>query len=48
MNMINKVVNLAWVCNDCHIQVHSSDEIQVSDAKVQKKIEKFRAKLNEI
>lgn len=48
MNMINKVVNLAWLCNDCHIQVHSSDEIQVSDAKVQKKIEKFRAKLNEI
>lgn len=45
LSLINKVSNLAWVCDFCHRKIHSSMEIDVEDTKVKKKIEKFRDKI---
>jgi group II intron reverse transcriptase/maturase len=46
MDKINKVPNLAWVCRDCHQKIHSCHEPMNVDAKVKKKILKFREKLD--
>ena len=46
MDKINKVPNLAWVCRDCHQRIHSYYAPVNVDAKVKKKILKFREKLD--
>jgi len=44
---INKVKNLAWLCESCHRMVHSNGEIPPGlESKVVKKIESYRKKLN--
>lgn len=44
---INKVNNLAWLCESCHRMVHSNGEIPPGlGSKVVKKIESYRKKLN--
>ena len=43
---INKVKNLAWLCEPCHRMVHNGMIPPGLDAKVVKKIEKYRKKLN--
>lgn len=43
---INKVVNLAWLCEPCHRMVHNSPIPSCIDAKTVRKIEKYRKKLN--
>lgn len=48
INLVNKVENLAWVCDNCHKQIHSPKEIDSEDTKIRKKIEKFRAKLRNL
>lgn len=45
LSEINKVANLAWVCNECHNQIHSKAEITAEKTKTRKKIEKMREKL---
>lgn len=45
MDKINKVQNLAWVCRDCHKLIHNSPFPDTIDKLVQKKILKFREKL---
>lgn len=45
LNLVNKVTNLAWVCDWCHRKIHSSKEIDIEDVKIKKKIEKFREKI---
>lgn len=45
LNLVNKVANLAWVCDSCHRKIHSTKEIDVKDSKTKIKIEKFREKI---
>lgn len=44
IDKINKVLNLAWVCMDCHHMIHNSPLVNV-DVKTEKKIRKYREKL---
>ena len=48
INLVNKVENLAWVCDKCYKQIHSPKEIDSEDIKIKRKIEKFRAKLRNL
>lgn len=45
LSQVNKVANLAWVCNVCHRKIHSSKNIDITNTKTKKKIEKFRVKI---
>lgn len=45
IDKINKVINLAWVCEKCHRMIHSSPIPPNTDIKVIRKIEKYRQKL---
>lgn len=45
LDKINKVINLAWVCDDCHRMIHNSPIPPKVDLKTQKKILKYREKL---
>lgn len=45
MEKINKVSNLAWVCEVCHQMIHNSPIPLDTDPKTVKKIEKYRQKL---
>lgn len=45
LNLINKVPNLAWVCTECHKQIHGKEIPQDTDKKVKRKILAFREKL---
>jgi len=45
LEKINKVPNLAWVCERCHRMVHNSPIPAQTDPKTRKKIEKYRQKL---
>ena len=42
---INKVPNLAWLCESCHRMVHNSPIPPELDAKAVRKIMKYREKL---
>ncbi len=46
LNQLNKVPNLAWVCTECHKQIHGKEIPQSTEAKVKRKIISFRDKLN--
>ncbi len=45
LNRINKVSNLAWLCEPCHRMVHNSPIPSGTDARTVRKIEKYRKKL---
>ncbi len=42
---INKVPNLAWLCESCHRMVHNSPIPSGTGAKIKRKIENYRKKL---
>ena len=42
LDKINKVINLAWVCEKCHRMIHNSPIPENTDLKIRKKIEKYR------
>jgi group II intron reverse transcriptase/maturase len=44
MNLINKLPNLAWVCDNCHSKIHSTVGLDALEPKTRKKILKFREK----
>lgn len=48
LDKINKVPNLAWVCQDCHQRIHSFYAPVNIDEKTKKKILKFREKLDQM
>lgn len=48
LDKINKVPNLAWVCQDCHQRIHSFYPPVNIDEKTKKKILKFREKLDQM
>lgn len=48
LDKINKVPNLAWVCQDCHQRIHSFCPPVNIDEKTKKKILKFREKLDQM
>ncbi len=43
---INKVLNLAWVCKDCHDIIHYKEIPVLIDSKTKSKIEKFKKQIN--
>lgn len=45
LERINKVQNLAWLCTPCHRMVHNSPVPNGTEAKVKRKIERYREKL---
>lgn len=45
LNQLNKVPNLAWVCTECHKQIHGKEIPLSADGKVKRKILSFREKL---
>ncbi len=47
IDKINKVSNLAWLCEPCHRMVHNSPIPPELDNKTVKKIEKYREKLKQ-
>lgn len=47
LEKINKVPNLAWLCQQCHQRVHSCYAPMNIDEKTKKKILKFREKLDQ-
>ena len=47
VDKINKVVNLAWMCDACHRMVHNSPIPEGIELKTRKKIEKYRNKYYE-
>jgi len=47
MNQINKVMNLAWVCEPCHEMIHNSPIPEGTEIKMRRKIENFRKKYQE-
>ncbi len=47
LGKINKVPNLAWVCLDCHLRIHSFHAPVNVEPKVNAKILKFREKLDQ-
>lgn len=46
LNQANKVPNLAWVCIECHKQIHGKEIPPSTEAKIKRKIISFREKLN--
>ena len=48
MNKVNKVPNLAWVCDTCHRMIHSTSTPDSIDKKTKSKIQKFRDKLKSV
>ena len=48
LHQINKVPNLAWVCDPCHRMIHSSSTLEGVEAKIKNKIQKFRDKLESV
>lgn len=48
LDKINKVPNLAWVCQECHQRIHSFYAPVNIDEKTKKKILKFREKLDQM
>lgn len=48
LDKINKVPNLAWVCQDCHQRIHSFYAPVNVDEKTKKKILTFREKLDQM
>jgi hypothetical protein len=48
LDKINKVPNLAWVCRDCHLRIHSFYAPVNIDAKTKQKILKMREKLDKV
>ena len=48
LDKINKVPNLAWVCQECHQRIHSFYVPVNIDEKTKKKILKFREKLGQM
>lgn len=46
LNQTNKVPNLAWVCTECHKQIHGKEIPPSTEAKIKRKIISFREKLN--
>ena len=46
LEKINKVPNLAWVCRDCHLRIHSFYAPVNLDPKTKQKILKMREKLD--
>lgn len=44
INEVNKVMNLAWVCEPCHEMIHKSPIPEGTETKQRKKIESFRKK----
>lgn len=42
LDRINRVVNLAWVCDICHRMIHTGDILPETEEKVRVKIEKYR------
>lgn len=46
LDKINKVQNLAWLCEPCHRMVHNSPIPPEFETKVVRKIQKYREKLN--
>lgn len=48
MHKINKVPNLAWVCDNCHRMIHSSSALDSVESKTKKKIQRFRDKLKSV
>jgi hypothetical protein len=44
LSKVNKVMNLAWVCEPCHEMIHNSPIPEGTTAKMRKKIENFRTK----
>lgn len=47
LGKINKVPNLAWVCRDCHLRIHSFHAPVNVEPKTKAKILKFREKLDQ-
>ena len=47
IDKINKVMNLAWVCEPCHEMIHNSPIPEGADSKMRKKIENLRQKYTE-
>lgn len=45
LDRINKVSNLAWVCIDCHNQIHGKDEPRFTIPRIRLKLMKFRTQL---
>jgi group II intron reverse transcriptase/maturase len=46
ITQINKVSNLAWVCEDCHGAIHGKGMPSYATGKIRSKIESFQNKLN--
>jgi predicted HNH restriction endonuclease len=44
IDKVNKVMNLAWVCEPCHEMIHNSPIPENAEPKRRKKIEKLREK----
>jgi len=44
LSKVNRVMNLAWVCEPCHEMIHNSPIPEGTTAKMRKKIENFRTK----
>jgi len=45
LNLVNKVVNLAWVCHQCNLYIHGQSIPKSFDKKKASKIRKYRDKL---
>lgn len=45
LDRVNKVMNLAWLCEKCHRMVHNSPISADVDAKTMRKILNYRKKL---
>ncbi len=45
LEKINKVINLAWVCEDCHKMIHNTQIPENLERKIVNKINNFRDKL---
>lgn len=46
LNKINKVSNLAWVCENCHYMIHGKEIPENIDLRIKKKILNFRQHLS--
>jgi group II intron reverse transcriptase/maturase len=45
IDQVNKVPNLAWVCNKCHRMIHGNEPVSGLSPKVAKKVIQFRQRL---
>lgn len=48
LDKLNKVPNLAWLCESCHRKIHGKESIFGLTSKANKKIEKYIKLLNEV